>query len=138
MKEFVLDCSVAMAWCFADEANSFTDAVLDQLSMRRAIVPSIWPLEVSNVLLGAIRRKRITSAQSLRFVDLLNHLPILADTVMPTLASGSIFNLGLQYQLSSYDASYLELALRRGFPLATQDAALKAAIKKSGGELFRV
>lgn len=54
---FVLDCSITMAWCFEDESNEDTDAILDHLQQSTAIVPSLWPLEVANVLLLAKKNK---------------------------------------------------------------------------------
>jgi predicted nucleic acid-binding protein len=72
----VIDTSVTMAWCFEDEADEATDAVLDLLTDDQAVVPFLWQLEVANVLLVAERRKRITEAQATRFLELLGGLPI--------------------------------------------------------------
>ena len=69
MGEFVLDTSVAMAWCFEDETNPYADAVLDSLIDNAALAPSIWPLEVGNVLLVAERRKRMSQPDSMRFLE---------------------------------------------------------------------
>jgi predicted nucleic acid-binding protein len=69
---FVIDSSVAMAWCFEDEASDATDAVLDRLNEECAVVPAIWPLEVANVLLVAERRGRLSEAQASRFLELLS------------------------------------------------------------------
>ena len=76
--QMVIDTSVTMAWCFEDEATDDTDAVLDQLQGDEAVVPPLWQLEVTNVLLVAERRARITEAQATRFLDLLLRLPILS------------------------------------------------------------
>lgn len=73
---FVIDNSIVMSWCFKDETNQYADAVLNKLSESTAIVPSIWPLEVVNVLLVAERRKRLKQADSVRFITLLSQLPI--------------------------------------------------------------
>ncbi len=70
--DFVLDCSVTMAWCFEDEGNDFTESVLNRLSESKAIVPTIWSLEVANVLLVAKRKKRILEFQCSRFIDALS------------------------------------------------------------------
>src|SRR5664279_2945569 len=75
----VIDASVTMAWCFDDEATPLTDGVLDRLREDEAFVPSLWQLEVANVLLGAERRGRITEAQATRFLDLLMQLRIRVD-----------------------------------------------------------
>ncbi len=132
MSRFVLDCSVAMAWCFADEPDAVADAVLDRLSEDVALAPSIWPLEVANVLLVAERRGRINAAAAARFLDLLAALPITIDETTRERAWGPIAGLGREHGLSSYDAAYLELAMREGVPLASRDAKLRSAAEASG------
>ena len=132
MSRFVLDCSVAMAWCFADEADAVADSVLDRLSQDVALAPSIWLLEVANVLVVAERSGRISSADAARFLDLLAALPIVIDETTRERAWGLIAGLGREHGLSSYDAAYLELAMREGVPLASRDAALRSAAEASG------
>ncbi len=132
MKRFVLDCSVTMAWCFEDESNKYTEVVLDQLSDGEGIVPSLWPLEVANVLVVGERNKRLTKAQSLRFVELLSDLPIIVDKSTSKKALTGILSLAREHSLSSYDAAYLELAMREDLPIATQDLSLKKAAVKCG------
>jgi len=99
---------------------------------EEALVPSLWPLEVANVLLVAERTKRLTKAQSMRLLKLLYDLPIIAENTTTERAWGEVLSLGRDYSLSSYDASYLELAMREGLPLATQDGSLKRAARKCG------
>ena len=135
---FVLDCSITMAWCFDDEATPYTNAVRDQLANLRAVVPSLWPLEVANVLLIGERRKRLDQARSLRFVSLINALPILIDDETNNRAFAEITHLARGYQLSAYDATYLELAIRRGLPLASLDAKLRAAAQAGGVASFDI
>jgi predicted nucleic acid-binding protein len=131
-KRFVVDNSVVMAWFFKDEANSYADRVLESLSVSSAAVPSIWPLEVVNVLLSAERRKRLTESDSLRFIALLNKLPI---QVEPPPQSESLMTgilpIARRYGLTSYDASYLHLAMRNGIALATLDEKLRTAARKA-------
>lgn len=127
MSRFVLDASVALSWCFEDEADAAGDAVLRRLSVEAAAVPGIWPLEVANVLLAAERRKRITPAESGRFLHLLESLPIEVDAHAAARAPREILALARAHGLSSYDAAYLELAVREGIALATRDANLAAA-----------
>ena len=79
MKRFVIDCSVVMAWCFVDEADEYADSVLDMLASAEAVAPSIWALEVANVLLVGERRNRLKEADSARFIELLRELHITAD-----------------------------------------------------------
>ena len=136
MTSFVLDCSVAMAWCFSDESDAYSEAVLDGLADNEALVPSLWPLEVGNVLLVAERRRRLTAAHTTRFLELLSALPITIDKETPEYALGRILSLAREHSLSSYDATYLELAMRAGLPLATRDARLIKAAKRSGARLL--
>ena len=81
---FVLDCSVTMAWCFADEATLYTDGVRDSLANVRAVVPSLWPLEVANATIVGERRKRLDEARSSGFIALLSGLPIIVDDATAT------------------------------------------------------
>lgn len=131
---FVIDASVAMAWCFEDEVTDDTEAVLDRLRSEQAIVPAIWPLEVANVLLVAERRGRISEAQINRFIRLLGQLPIKRDDAGSDLAG--VVATGRVHGLSSYDASYLLLAERAGLPLATLDARLGGAATQAGVPLL--
>lgn len=126
-KSFVVDNSVVMSWCFKDEANPFADSVLDWLADAAAYVPSVWPLEVVNVLLAAERRKCISEADSVRFISLLSQLPILVQYESPEKAMKDILGLARAHDLSSYDASYLDLAMKKGLPLATLDKKLRKA-----------
>ena len=129
---FVVDASVALAWCFEDEATPYAESVLDRLQQTEAVVPAIWPLEVANVLLTAERRQRLSEAQTVRLAQLLRGLPITIDTEGLTQALGSTLSHGREYGLSAYDTSYLELAMRQGLSLATQDADLREAAARAG------
>ena len=129
-----MDASVAMAWCFEDEAIEATDIVLDRLRDDEAAVPAIWPLEVANVLLVAERRDRLSEAQASRFLELLTQLPIEVDEAPHDLAA--IVAAGRRHELSSYDGSYLVLAERLGAPLATLDRRLAKAAERAGVELL--
>lgn len=137
MKRFVVDCSVVMAWCFEDESDHYADSVLDLLGDFEALVPSIWPLEFANVLLVAERQKRLTEADSLQFIALLRELPLMIDRETSEHAWSEILFIGRQQRLSSYDAAYLELAMREGVALATRDNALNQAAKKCGVRLVK-
>jgi predicted nucleic acid-binding protein len=133
---FVLDGSVALAWYFADEADAYADEVGRQLPSVAAIVPTIWPLEVANAVLIGERRKRSTPAQAATWISHLLTLPITVDDETSAHALGSVLNLGRMHGLSAYDAAYVELAMRRGLPLASLDARLKAAAVAVGVPLY--
>jgi predicted nucleic acid-binding protein len=124
---FVLDGSVAVAWCFPDEQAPYPQAVLDSLAAARALVPSLWPLEVGNSLLVGERRRRSTQADTTHWLGFLNSLPISIDDETPSRAWQETLSLARAQNLSVYDAAYLELALRRDLPLASLDERLKAA-----------
>ena len=134
--DFVLDASVGMAWCFEDEASDYADTVLEQLVSRAALVPAIWPLEVGNVLVGAERRRRISEAESVRFLELLRQLPIEVENAEMGRMFGTILTLAREETLSTYAAAYLDLAMRVGLPLATQDSALQQAAAARGVQCF--
>ena len=134
--KFVIDNSIVMAWCFRDESSKYADIILDSLKEYEAIVPAIWPLEVGNVVLSAERSKRLTEADSIRFLNLISELPIIVNQESPDRMLKEIFALARECYISSYDASYLDLAMRNGFPIATQDLGLKKAAKRCDVPLF--
>lgn len=127
---FVVDNSVVMSWCFEDEGNSYAEAVLDSLETGEAFVPAIWPLEVGNVLLVAERKKRLSEASVVRFLALLGGLPITVEQETPERMLKEIVSLARKYGLSTYDASYLDLAMRLGLPISTRDASLIKGAKR--------
>lgn len=127
---FVIDNSVIMTWCFKDEINKYADTILDHLEFSTAYVPLIWPLEVGNVLLIAERKKRLSEADSARFITLLTQLPIVIEQESPERMMRDILALAREHQISTYDASYLDLAMRKGLPIATLDKGLRKAAKR--------
>lgn len=132
----VLDSSVTMAWCFEDETSDYADAALSSLAVDEAVVPSIWPLEVVNVLTIAERKGRTDRTGVGRFVTALSHLPIKVDDQTTAKAFSDILSLARTHQLTSYDAAYLELAIREGLELATLDEPLRRAAVAAGVRLF--
>ncbi len=130
MSAFVLDCSITVAWLFDDEATPETDALLDRLKDGSALVPGLWHLEIANVLACAERHKRISGAQVAAHVNLLGRLPIVTDAETQSRAFREILALAGTQRLSTYDAAYLELAMRRGVALATLDKALVQAARQ--------
>ena len=126
---FVVDNSVVMSWCFEDDGNGYAEAVLESLEYGEAFVPAIWPLEVGNVLLVAERKKRLNRASVVRFLALLGGLPITVEQETPELMLTEIVSLARAHGLSTYDASYLYLAMRLDLPFATLDSSLAKAAK---------
>jgi predicted nucleic acid-binding protein len=132
----VLDNSIVMAWSFVDETNDYAERVLDSLAEVEAVVPGLWPLEVANALLMGERRKRSTQAETLKWIAILNSLPINIDEDTNARAWDETLNLAREHNLTAYDAAYLELAIRRELPLATIDKQLKQAAASIGVDLF--
>jgi predicted nucleic acid-binding protein len=129
---FVLDCSMTMAWCFDDEATPDTDRIRGTLADVRAVVPLLWPIEVANATLVGERRKRLDAARGTRFLSLLGSLPIVVDDETASRAWADTMHLARAHNLTAYDATYLELAIRRGLPLACLDGKLKTAAQAVG------
>jgi len=127
---FVVDNSIVMSWCFEDETNDYANSVLESLDKEKAFVPAIWPLEVGNVLLVAERKKRMSQANSTRFIALLDGLPIIVEQETPDRMMKEIVWLARKYDLSAYDASYLDLAMRLDIPISSLDTSLLKAAKK--------
>jgi len=123
----VVDSSVTLAWAYSEETTSAVDEVLRDVIANGAWVPGIWRLEVANALLIGVRRGRADAAfMATTLADLAN-LPIRDDPDTSLHAWGTTARLAERHNLTSYDASYLELALRRSLPLATLDRQLRAA-----------
>lgn len=138
MSGFVLDCSVAVAWCIEDEAAAATDALMERTAGEGALVPGLWPLEIANVLLQAVRRRRLEVADALARLELLRGLPIRIDEATAERAWRETLALARAEGLTTYDAAYLELALRLGLPLATRDRELRQAAERNGVPLLPV
>ncbi|MDA8231592.1 MAG: type II toxin-antitoxin system VapC family toxin [Magnetospirillum sp.] len=129
--KFVLDASVALAWCFEDTANPAAERALDALAAGgEAVVPPLWRLEMANVLVIAERRKRLTEADTARFLGLLESLPIQAAPDRG--GTAAIVALARAHGLTAYDTAYLDLAQRTGLPLATLDGQLAEAARAAG------
>ena len=133
---FVIDSSVAIAWCLADERDVYSQSVLDALATEPAYVPDLWHLEVANALIVGERRKRSTQIETVNSMNFLAALPITVDEETRPRAFSAITQLARSYNLSIYDAAYLELAIRRRLPLATLDQKLKAVAEAVGLDVF--
>jgi predicted nucleic acid-binding protein len=133
---FIVDNSVALAWCFEDEQTPPIMDLLDRVAETGAFAPSLWPLEALNDLLTAERRKRIDPRQRHRLTNMLRALPITLDSETADQAWTTSVRLAERYRLSVYDAAYLELAQRRRLPLASLDVDLIKAARALGMTLL--
>jgi predicted nucleic acid-binding protein len=130
---FVLDASVTVCWGLEDEDDAVADLALQRLELESAYVPSVWWFEVRNVLLINERRKRIAERDTVTFCRALSAMKIEVDH---SFVEEAILALARVHRLTVYDASYLELALRRALPLATLDRQLQAAARRVGVPLI--
>lgn len=130
---FVADASVAVAWVVESQSTDATDRLFVEVEAGAPVhVPVLWMFEVANALLMLMRRRRIDrQGYDQARLDLSNLRP-LVDAEGPKLALDSICDLAEKHVLSVYDASYLELALRKTVPLASRDSALNKAAKRAG------
>lgn len=133
--EWVVDCSFALAWGLPDVSSSRADDVLDRLTAQDAFwVPALWWYEIADALMMAERRRRITEADRLALTQLYEQLPIRTDAHLTGHTVRQIQSLAIAHHLSAYDASYLELALRKRLSLATLDKPLIKAANAAGLE----
>jgi predicted nucleic acid-binding protein len=133
---FVLDSSVALAWCFTDESSDYADRIAARFPDLDPQVPQLWHLEMANALLMGERRGRCTQSDITNWTKYLSSLPITVDDQTQVQAWGDTLNLARAQNLTAYDGSYLELALRRGLPIATEDARLRTAAAAVGVPIF--
>jgi predicted nucleic acid-binding protein len=137
LSEIALDASLTLQWFLEDEADrGYSLAVLEQLSTDTAVVPILWFYEMGNGLMMACRRKRITDKQVTEYLARVRRLPVSADKADPNVIL-TLPDLARSYELTNYDAAYLELAMRRRIALATTDAALRRAAAKAGVTLVK-
>lgn len=137
---FVLDNSVVMRWLFGDgtqEAIKYSTRILEFLKQENhvAVVPCVWALEAGNVIVRAEAKGLLQEARSAEFLGILLDMAIETDTRCNEHVLGDTLQLARRFKLSTYDAAYLELALREGLALATNDDALRKALASAGGNL---
>lgn len=132
----VLDSSVTLSWCFEDERTAATVALLRQIQESGAVVPSLWRLEVANALQMSMRRGRVTGEFRDAMLNDFLALDITTDTDTDTFAWSATLRLADRFQLTLYDAAYLELAQRLSLPLATLDRELRTAAGALGVPLL--
>ena len=134
--DWVVDSSIALAWALPDETSKEADRFLGRISVKSILwVPALWWYEMANAWLMAQRRKRLGEAEKIRLMELYRRLPIRTDVALDSDIVWRLHTLATEYNLSAYDAAYLELAQRRGLGLATVDRSLRVAAQKAGMKL---
>lgn len=134
---FVLDNSISASWILEDEFDLYSSQVLDKLLSEPAIVPSIWVLEITNTMVAGFRRKRISPANQVSTVELLKSLPITVESSHGQNDLDRLMQLAQAYNLSVYNAAYLDLAIRLELPLANKESDLIKAAKVSSVDLLK-
>lgn len=139
MTGFVLDNSITMRWLLQSNKKTdqmYAESVLKSFVDVAAVVPDLWHLEATNVLVMAEKRGQLETSDVERFISQLEGLPIHVDPLTSHQAFSRTLILAKTYKLSSYDAAYLELAMRAGLPLATLDKDMLKAAKKANVALY--
>ena len=127
---FVADNSVVLAWFIASQSTAYSEKMLRRVALEPVHVPLVWSLEFANALRQLERRRKLKPEVTAELLDAVDALELKSDASPP--GQRRLMGLARQYELSVYDASYLELAIRLALPLATQDAALAAAATRAG------
>ncbi len=127
---FVLDDSVSVGWFIESQQTDYRETVASALESDQAYTPSLWVLEVVNILRTACRRKQLIASNAQIILRELLALPINIAAETPT--GSEVLSLALRHDLTSYEATYLDLALSLQLPIATSDKALQAAVMAAG------
>jgi predicted nucleic acid-binding protein len=135
---FVLDASVALSWFFDDEFSPYSESIAEIMPRSQAVVPIVWPLEMANGFLTAFRRGRLAETKAPALIGAIDRLGVTIDRgIAPEFLTQATLAVGLAHRVSVYEASYLELAMRRGLSLATQDERLMRAADAAGIDIMQ-
>jgi predicted nucleic acid-binding protein len=135
----VIDASMAVAWHVSRNDPSeagIAQQAIHTVMTQGALIPGLWFVEVANALLTAERRQVSDRQATTQFLADLDALPITPDSRAPGTLRTDILTLARRHDLTAYDASYIELALRAHVPLATFDRKLANACRQAGGHVF--
>jgi predicted nucleic acid-binding protein len=135
--KLVVDASAALPWFFADEKSDESDRVLAEIYRDGAVVPVLWPIEVGNALTMGLRRKRLSEADWLKSLSTIARLPISVEPLEHLKALSNLPSLAQKYNITFYDALYLELAMRLALPLASFDADLVKAARAENVRIWK-
>lgn len=134
VRALALDCSVTLAWYLEDESTDLTEAALEELAQAEAWVPALWMLEFPNALIVAMKRGRISDGWRNDVLQRAAQLPLKIDTTQVPLEK--ISDIAMRFNLTTYDAAYLELAMRRELKLVTLDKLLISAARDANHPIF--
>ena len=131
----IIDASVALSWVIPGENSELADQIKASILSHGAIVPQLWIYEIGNALLMSVRHKRIKKSSLFGIYQALQTLPIEVEIAPPPGGHLEVLRLASESELTVYDATYLELAIRKALPLATFDKSLQVAVRKYNLEL---
>ncbi len=123
--KIIADISVVLSWLFEEEQTKDALEVLRRIEKDEMLVPPLWWSELENGILMGERRGRKSPVETAAFLKLVRSLTIHTDDAPPHRVSDDILQIGRDHQLTAYDATYVELAVRQGVPLATFDVAIR-------------
>ncbi|MCL1874979.1 MAG: type II toxin-antitoxin system VapC family toxin [Synergistaceae bacterium] len=132
---FIIDASIILAWYNPEEENSYADDILSCLNEEIAITPQLCCLEINNVMRTFEKKGKISSFDTERAIASINDLPIKLDNRPVNFENPFMMSLARKYDLTIYDACYLELAARLNLPIATLDKKLIEAAKQAGVQI---
>jgi predicted nucleic acid-binding protein len=135
VKDFVLDASLALRWCFQDEATEATESLLTLLQNQEALawVPGIWQHEVLNGLGKGITRGRVDRQRAFLLWQEIRELPL---RIVEIPIDRKLLELALEHNLAVYHACYLSLGMTHRLAIATLDGKLQLATKKAGLDII--
>ena len=138
MNPFVLHASVALSWFFDDEFSPYSESIAEIMPRSQAVVLIVWQLEMANGFLTAFRRGRLQQSKAPALIGAIDRLRVEIDRGFASeFLTQVTLTVGLAHHVSAYDASYLEVAVRRGLSLATQDQRLMRAAGAAGIDVLR-
>ena len=138
MIRFVLDASVALAWFVDNPVAAYAVRVRKSLARdARALVPGLWHLEMANGFAVAERRGILTSANSTAGIAAIEQLLVQSiENSADFISLRQVLTTARDFQLSAYDAVYLDTARRQRLPIATLDRRLLSAAQKAGVAVY--
>jgi predicted nucleic acid-binding protein len=139
LSRFVLDASAALGWIADNPPSPYALKIKQSLlNGARAVVPTLWHLEMANWFALAERRRVLDESQVSLVLSALDGIVSQAiDTETEVISIRQVLLTANRFRLSAYDAAYLDLAQQAGLPLATLDQRLGEAAKTAGVELFQ-
>jgi len=136
MIKLVIDGNLVLGWLFEDRASDYADRVLDAVVSQGGVIPAFVVTHLTDIMVDAERRNKVSQAKAGEMIDLLFSLPIEIEPLKDELAVIQVQGLARQHQLSAYEATYLYQSGRENRVLASEDQALITACRHAGVSVF--